>query len=254
MLGLNFLFIIGPQTGVQGVDYALEQTGCGYLTGTWDATGTICTVNIGVIINSGDTLEIPAGYELRIGSGIIHNYGIIYNGGTFDNRNVLENYGEIYNNFDGEGEAIFITRDTTTNFAGAAIYNYNGGTLNNHDTINNYAHIYNERLATINMHWFLHNDGLINNDGTLNTYCTTRISGGGEIIYINLDDADSDGICDRIDNCPAVHNPDQLDSDGDGTGDVCEEPVGMDLFSNALIILSMGLLAGTLIVQRRRRN
>jgi hypothetical protein len=35
-------------------------------------------------------------------------------------------------------------------------------------------------------------------------------------------DTDSDEVADCIDNCPIVVNTDQLDSDGDGTGDACE--------------------------------
>jgi hypothetical protein len=35
-------------------------------------------------------------------------------------------------------------------------------------------------------------------------------------------DADHDGIQDEADNCPSIANADQLDSDGEGTGDVCE--------------------------------
>jgi hypothetical protein len=35
-------------------------------------------------------------------------------------------------------------------------------------------------------------------------------------------DGDSDGICDNVDNCPLVYNPDQVDKDGDGVGDVCD--------------------------------
>ena len=35
-------------------------------------------------------------------------------------------------------------------------------------------------------------------------------------------DADGDGICDGMDNCPAVANFDQQDGDGDGVGDVCD--------------------------------
>lgn len=35
-------------------------------------------------------------------------------------------------------------------------------------------------------------------------------------------DRDGDGVPDNIDNCPDVYNPDQLDSNGDGTGDACE--------------------------------
>ena len=39
------------------------------------------------------------------------------------------------------------------------------------------------------------------------------------------DDADSDGACDEVDNCPLTANPDQADADGDGVGDVCDNCV-----------------------------
>ena len=35
-------------------------------------------------------------------------------------------------------------------------------------------------------------------------------------------DTDSDGILDENDNCPEVHNVQQEDIDGDGTGDLCD--------------------------------
>ena len=35
-------------------------------------------------------------------------------------------------------------------------------------------------------------------------------------------DGDGDGVCNDIDNCPADSNPDQLDQDSDGMGDVCD--------------------------------
>ena len=35
------------------------------------------------------------------------------------------------------------------------------------------------------------------------------------------DDDDNDGIIDTEDNCPLYPNPDQLDTDGDGIGDLC---------------------------------
>jgi hypothetical protein len=37
-----------------------------------------------------------------------------------------------------------------------------------------------------------------------------------------FEDADGDRVVDSEDNCPNMANPDQLDTDGDGTGDVCE--------------------------------
>jgi hypothetical protein len=34
-------------------------------------------------------------------------------------------------------------------------------------------------------------------------------------------DADGDGVCDEADNCPAIANPHQRDTDADGRGDAC---------------------------------
>ncbi len=46
----------------------------------------------------------------------------------------------------------------------------------------------------------------------------------GETVSPNCcDDTDSDGICDELDNCPSVANPDQIDSDSDGVGDLCDD-------------------------------
>jgi hypothetical protein len=42
--------------------------------------------------------------------------------------------------------------------------------------------------------------------------------GGGS----STGDLDSDGIADSVDNCPAIANPDQADSNGNGIGNVCE--------------------------------
>src|SRR5262249_23470977 len=35
-------------------------------------------------------------------------------------------------------------------------------------------------------------------------------------------DTDHDGVCDAIDNCPTVPNPDQANADGDSLGDACD--------------------------------
>ncbi|MBN1286673.1 MAG: hypothetical protein JXB47_14840 [Anaerolineae bacterium] len=45
---------------------------------------------------------------------------------------------------------------------------------------------------------------------------------GEEMTWFGLDN-DKDAILDRLDNCPFVGNPNQADSDGDGTGDACDE-------------------------------
>ncbi|MEE2719628.1 MAG: lamin tail domain-containing protein [Planctomycetota bacterium] len=37
-------------------------------------------------------------------------------------------------------------------------------------------------------------------------------------------DTDEDGVCDEDDNCPNTYNPDQADSDEDGSGDACDVP------------------------------
>jgi len=47
-------------------------------------------------------------------------------------------------------------------------------------------------------------------------------SGGGDDRH-NDNDSDGDGIINVNDNCPDISNPDQVDTDGNGIGDVCEE-------------------------------
>ena len=37
-----------------------------------------------------------------------------------------------------------------------------------------------------------------------------------------LNDIDADGVCGDVDNCPASSNPDQIDTDGDYSGDACD--------------------------------
>ncbi|MFH1466274.1 MAG: MopE-related protein [Pseudomonadota bacterium] len=41
-------------------------------------------------------------------------------------------------------------------------------------------------------------------------------------------DADGDGIADSVDNCPTTANPDQADTDADGTGDACDTCIDVD--------------------------
>jgi len=36
-------------------------------------------------------------------------------------------------------------------------------------------------------------------------------------------DDDGDGVCNDVDNCPDIDNPEQSDRDGDGSGDLCDD-------------------------------
>ena len=47
-------------------------------------------------------------------------------------------------------------------------------------------------------------------------------SDAGSATVFEFADADGDAVPDPIDNCPAVANPDQLDTDGDTQGDACD--------------------------------
>jgi sugar lactone lactonase YvrE len=55
----------------------------------------------------------------------------------------------------------------------------------------------------------------------------------GRIYRIRYDDGDADGVIDAVDNCPAVANPDQRDTDHDGLGDACDPDIDNDGIANA---------------------
>lgn len=61
-------------------------------------------------------------------------------------------------------------------------------------------------------------------DGTcqMNTDCGANQSC---VDNVCIEDDDGDYIPDDEDNCPIIANPDQVDSDGEGIGDLCEPPI-----------------------------
>jgi hypothetical protein len=60
---------------------------------------------------------------------------------------------------------------------------------------------------------------------------------GQAVLFISAgdgcNDSDGDGICDEVDNCPEIANPDQSDLDGDGLGDACDADLDGDTVPNA---------------------
>ncbi|MFY9159257.1 gliding motility-associated C-terminal domain-containing protein [Aquirufa ecclesiirivi] len=48
------------------------------------------------------------------------------------------------------------------------------------------------------------------------------------LIYQDMTDTDGDGLVDFEDNCPSTYNPNQLDTDNDGLGNVCDDDLDND--------------------------
>ncbi len=67
--------------------------------------------------------------------------------------------------------------------------------------------------------------------GSASVFCVNTDTTPGCIDAGN--DADNDGVADEDDNCPAIANNDQLDTDDDGTGDACDPDDDNDMVPDA---------------------
>ncbi len=63
---------------------------------------------------------------------------------------------------------------------------------------------------------------------------------GAAPVYMYTWDIDLDGARDDVDNCPLVPNPDQMDANSDGLGDVCEATTSTTAVSSSLPTTSTG--------------
>lgn len=68
-------------------------------------------------------------------------------------------------------------------------------------------------------------------------------------------DPDSDAVSDCEDNCPSISNPDQADTDGDGTGNVCENMnAAIPTLSEWGMIIFMTIIVGIGVITLRKKR
>ena len=67
-------------------------------------------------------------------------------------------------------------------------------------------------------------------------------------------DADNDGTCGDVDNCPDISNPDQADQNNNGIGDACEQIIDVPALSGfGGFVMALGFLKAAVWAIHRRR-
>lgn len=197
-------------------------TGITNVFGTIDNSGSIKIQNAGVgsngVDNSGTIIIQSSGTVTISNSG---GNGIL-------NRGVLDNSGTITISNTGIGAGI--NNVATINNSGTITIQNSGtnsGIDNFRATINNSGTITIQNSGSFGSgirNFTGASSGTINNSGRINLQCGATYSGNppsGNPIR-DICDSDGDGVPNVDDNCRAIPNVDQRDTDGDRIGDVCD--------------------------------
>jgi hypothetical protein len=141
----------------------------------------------------GDTVQIPPSPAALVADGAWHNYVAPlssdgFKGGTFDSFS----FSPSNKPYDGEGIEVEFIRVA------------NVPSLKDSDKFGARCPCNNKELTP-----------------AAKKACTMACVGkdDNDLVVVDL----ADGIIDTEDNCPTVYNPDQIDSNGDGVGDACED-------------------------------
>jgi autotransporter-associated beta strand protein len=215
----------------------------------------ICTIDVDLTVDSGDSLTIASGViliidtgtvltvdgTLNINDGEITNNGDIVNSGTINNNDFIGNNADITNNIGGTFNSNdldnrgTLTNDGTLNNTGFLTNNL-FATLTNDGTITNTGEISNSNIldntGTITNNGTLSNSGELTNNGTISNLDSSTLSNSGTLT--NDGTFDNDG---SITNLDTIENTGTFDNDGSITnlGGIIDNNFGGTLTNNGTI-------------------
>ena len=250
-LGIDRVFqVIGAtafnldQLTVQG---GAASAGAGILNNSGTLTISSSTVRDNVANRGGGIVN--DGMMIINNSIIIDNTANSGGGGGIDNDGAMTitNSTIVGNSSQLEGGGIFafgtLTIDNTTFTNNTSVASVGGGiatggggafTVNNSTFSGNVAGIRGGGIAHLSGTFDLQSTTIVGNSAPDGSDCFGTITSlgnniiediaGCDIVLLATDDTDSDGdgVFDSDDNCPSLENVDQLDTDNDGQGDVCD--------------------------------